>query len=75
MYRNGWIPSTTPLRLPSLTFGAASDPDEFKWELYNIAEDFSQADNLAARNPAKLEELQQLFALGSETRGGSSGLG
>jgi len=31
------------------------------WELYNVAEDFSQADNLAEKNPAKLKELQDLF--------------
>jgi arylsulfatase len=31
------------------------------WELYNVAEDFSQADNLAEKNPARLKELQELF--------------
>jgi hypothetical protein len=30
-------------------------------ELYNINEDFSQAHNLAAKNPAKLKELQDAF--------------
>jgi len=32
-----------------------------KWELYNITEDFSQANNLAAKNPQKLAELQAAF--------------
>jgi arylsulfatase len=32
-----------------------------KWELYNLNQDFSQAHDLAARNPAKLQELQTLF--------------
>ena len=32
-----------------------------RWELYNVAEDFSQANDLAAQNPAKLKELQDLF--------------
>ena len=42
--------------------GAASaNPDDFKWELYNVAEDFSQANDLAAKNPAKLKELQAVF--------------
>jgi arylsulfatase len=36
--------------------------DQDRWELYNVAEDFSQANDLAARNPAKLRELQDLFA-------------
>jgi hypothetical protein len=32
-----------------------------KWELYHVAEDFGQATDLAAKNPAKLKELQDLF--------------
>ena len=35
--------------------------NEYKWELYNIAEDFSQADDLAAKNPDKLKAMQALF--------------
>lgn len=31
------------------------------WELYNVDEDFSQANNLAKQNPAKLKELQAVF--------------
>jgi arylsulfatase A-like enzyme len=31
------------------------------WELYNLKQDFSQAHDLAAQNPAKLQELQTLF--------------
>ena len=31
------------------------------WELYNVNEDFSQANDLAASNPGKLKELQELF--------------
>lgn len=31
------------------------------WELYNVDEDFSQAENLAAKIPEKLKELQALF--------------
>jgi len=33
----------------------------YKWELYNIADDFSQNNDLAAQNPEKLKELQELF--------------
>jgi arylsulfatase len=35
--------------------------EEDVWELYNVDEDFSQANDLAAKNPAKLEELKKLF--------------
>jgi arylsulfatase A-like enzyme len=61
MYRDGWIASTTPLRPPWIVTGAEPDPDDFPWELYNAATDFSQAKNLAAQNPQKLKELQALF--------------
>ena len=33
----------------------------YKWELYNIADDFSENNDLAAKNPDKLKELQGLF--------------
>jgi arylsulfatase len=53
--------STTPLRLPWISYGASPRPDDFNWELYHIADDFAQANDLAVREPAKLKELQQLF--------------
>src|SRR5438046_5234007 len=31
------------------------------WELYNVDEDFSEANNLAAKSPPKLKEMQDLF--------------
>jgi arylsulfatase len=61
MYKDGWMASTTPLRLPWVTVGQEPNPDDFKWELYNINEDFSQANDLAAKNPEKLKELQAAF--------------
>jgi len=36
------------------------------WELYNVDEDFSQAVDLAAKNPQKLEELRKVFAAEAE---------
>jgi len=35
--------------------------DQDKWELYNVAEDFSESTNLADSNPEKLEELVAIF--------------
>ena len=60
IYKDGWMASTTPLRLPWMTTAEVS-PDDFKWELYNVNEDFSQAHNLADKNPEKLKELQAVF--------------
>jgi len=61
IYHDGWMACTTPLRLPWVTVGAAPSPDDFKWELYHVAADFSQANDLAAKNPEKLKELQGVF--------------
>ena len=61
IYKDGWMASTTPLRLPWVTSGYEPNPDDFKWELYNLSDDFSQANNLADKNPGKLKELQDAF--------------
>jgi arylsulfatase len=36
-------------------------PEDNPWELYNLNEDYSQAHDLAAKNPDKLKEMEQLF--------------
>ena len=60
--RDGQQPRHLPRRLDGVghrvrALGAdprrASTPTRQKWELYNIDEDFSQADDLAAREPAE----------------------
>ena len=40
---------------------ALAAPNEYKWELYNLTEDYSQANDLAAKMPDKLKEMQKLF--------------
>jgi arylsulfatase A-like enzyme len=62
LYHDGWIASTTP-PAPPWQLGTTKMPplDEYKWELYNITEDYSQYNDLAAQQPAKLKELQALF--------------
>jgi arylsulfatase A-like enzyme len=62
IYHDGWIASTTPPSPPwQLGTGKMPALDEYKWELYNIVEDYSQYNDLAAQQPAKLKELQALF--------------
>jgi arylsulfatase len=61
IYHNGWVAATTPLRLPWVSIGSEPSPDDFQWELYHVAEDFSEAENLATKHPAKLKELQAVF--------------
>jgi len=63
IYHEGWIAATTPFAPPwDLATGKLPDVvNGYKWELYNIADDFSESNNLAAANPGKLRELQGLF--------------
>lgn len=63
IYHDGWMANTTPLRQPWVVVGAEPDPDDFKWELYNITKDFSQSKDLAKKNPKKLLDLQSLFLI------------
>ena len=63
LYDDGWIASTTPLRPPWVVSGAKPDPDDFPWELYDVANDFSQSRDLAKENPKKLADLQARFLI------------
>jgi arylsulfatase len=47
--------------VPWVPIRGAFDPLSAKWELYNVAKDFSQSENLAQSNPEKLKELEALF--------------
>jgi hypothetical protein len=63
IYHDGWYACTTPPAPPWL-MGTTKMPDVvngYKWELYNIKDDYSQANDLAAAMPDKLRELQELF--------------
>ena len=60
IYSNGWVACVRHGRLPwenAGTYDFAND----KWELYRIDGDFSEASDLAAREPDRLRELQDLF--------------
>lgn len=62
IYHDGWYACTTP-PAPPWALGTTKLPDvaNYKWELYNLTDDFSQYNDLAAKNPDKLKELQALF--------------
>ena len=62
IYHDGWYACTTPPEAVWLLGAKPLPPvNEYKWELYNIADDYSQANDLAAKNPGKLKELQAIF--------------
>jgi arylsulfatase len=61
IYRDGWYANTTP-PVPPWELKAATIPiSEYKWELYHLTGDYSQDDDLAAKMPGKLKEMQALF--------------
>jgi arylsulfatase len=63
LYHDGWIACTTPISAPWDLVGAPP-PDVangYKWELYDLSKDWTENHDLAASNPAKLKELQDLF--------------
>ena len=62
IYHDGWVACTRPLA----PVGDPRDPtvdviDGYRWELYDVANDFSQAVDLADRYPDRLRDLQLLF--------------
>jgi len=65
IYNDGWIAATTPPAPPWL-MGTSKMPDVvdgYKWELYNLTEDFSEYNDLAAKMPDKLHEMQEMFLM------------
>jgi arylsulfatase A-like enzyme len=59
IYHDGWLAGTVHRAAWEMKPRATLADD--KWELYDTHTDFSLANNLAAKNPAKLKELQELF--------------
>jgi arylsulfatase A-like enzyme len=59
IYHEGWVAATRH-SVPWLMVPLPAVADDV-WELYNVDADFSQADDLAAKNREKLKELQDLF--------------
>jgi arylsulfatase A-like enzyme len=62
IYNDGWIASTKVLRPPWVTAGIKlPSPLDYPWELYDLKNDWTQYEDVAAKYPAKLKEMQDLF--------------
>ena len=63
LYHDGWILSTKVIRPPWEVAGPVNqDPaNNVTWELYDLSKDWTQDNDIAAANPAKVKELQGLF--------------
>jgi arylsulfatase A-like enzyme len=69
IYHDGWFAAAFGPRIPwvpGLPKGIQDwSPDKDTWELYNLEEDWTQADDLAAQMPDKVAHLKDLFLLES----------
>lgn len=62
IYHDGWMAASRSGLLPWVyTTQPPPDPNRQPWELYHLSEDYSEADDVAAKNPDKVAELAVLF--------------
>jgi arylsulfatase len=64
IYQDGWFASTFGPLSPWLTVSpglATWDSAKDVWQLYDLKADFSQANDLAAKEPKRLAEMKDLF--------------
>lgn len=64
LYKDGWVAAVFGPLIPWNTAGsdlANWDPNKDTWELYNVANDFSEADDLAAQYPDRVAAMQKEF--------------
>jgi arylsulfatase len=59
IYNDGWLAGT--VHRAAWEFKVRRPLEDDIWELYDTRADFSLANDLAAKNPGKLKELQDLF--------------
>jgi arylsulfatase len=63
LYNDGWMLSAVPLRAPwDLASAAVADPaTAFKYELYELKNDWTQFTDVAAQHPKKVQEMRDLM--------------
>jgi arylsulfatase A-like enzyme len=62
IYHDGWIASTKVMRPPwHISGGIGSDPAKYPWELYDLRNDWTQFEDVAAKHPKKVKELEKIF--------------
>jgi arylsulfatase len=61
MWSEGWKAVTLHAKRMPWIVNVTLPFDQDEWELYHVAEDFSESTNVAEQYPEKLEELQQMF--------------
>jgi arylsulfatase A-like enzyme len=62
LYHNGWFASMDNHRPGWDLLPPSGARPKVEWTLYDLGKDFSQGADIAARHPAKLQELQAIWA-------------
>lgn len=66
IYKDGWFAGTFGPKVPWSPKDShldGWDPEKDVWELYNVEEDFSQANDLAKKYPEKLKAMKDAFLI------------
>jgi arylsulfatase len=66
IWHDGWYANTHPPVPPWVLNAPMPGINEYKWELYDLNADYSQDNDLSAKMPGKLKEMQALFAQEAE---------
>ena len=61
IWADGWKAVTLHANRMPWELSVVQSFEHDEWELYHVAEDFSESTNVAARHPRKLEELKEMF--------------
>ncbi|MBS0642893.1 MAG: arylsulfatase [Acetobacteraceae bacterium] len=63
LYNDGWMLSAVPVRPPWELLGATiQDPaSAYKFELYDVRNDWTQTTDVAAQHPARMQEMRDLM--------------
>jgi arylsulfatase A-like enzyme len=62
IYHDGWILSSKVMRVPWENSGKGhNDPASWPWELYDLSKDWTQYEDVAAKYPEKVKEMDALF--------------
>jgi arylsulfatase A-like enzyme len=61
IYHDGWFAGTKVMRAPWVHTPPKESLLDYPWELYDLRKDWTQTEDIAAKNPRKLKEMQELF--------------
>ncbi len=61
LYHDGWFAGTEVRRYPWNSFAPVGNPMDYPWHLWDLGKDWTQTEDLGAKYPERLKELQRLF--------------